>query len=232
MVATYGVGVFVDNGQAHTSRVYRELMAAVKAKGMPYMGLDITLPPGALLKPWKICDGTKEALATALVPRKGYQGCRSHPNDCSVVLRLEYGKTSFLFAGDAERVEEQELLADQVTALKLDAEVLKAGHHGSDTSSTMKWLEKVTPKCVLVSVGEAGVGVNKRYKHPRASTLRSFNKILGQVVPSMGWRQRKARAYDKARGEWVDLKIMKGVSLTPLDGNVVSRSDGERGTCK
>jgi len=46
VVETYGIGVFVDNGQAHSSMVYRELMTAVKTKGMPYMSMDITPPAG------------------------------------------------------------------------------------------------------------------------------------------------------------------------------------------
>ena len=233
VVENYGVGVYVDNGQKHTSKTYRDLMAAVKAKSMPYMAMDITPPASALPKPWKICGGDKEALVTVLVPSKGYQGCRSHPNDCSVVLRLDYGKTSYLFAGDAEHKQEEQLMADQVVASMLDVDVLKAGHHGSDTSSTWKWLEAVTPKCVLVSVGEEGVGTNKRYRHPRASTMESFNKILKRVVPSMGWRQKTAaRAYDKDKDEWVDLRVRAGVSTTPMDGDVVSKTDGERVTCR
>ena len=232
VVETYSVGVYVDNGQKQTSKTYRDLKAAVKAKDMPYMSMDTAPPAGALPKPWKVCGGDMEALVTALVPSKGYQGCRSHPNDCSVVLRLDYGETSYLFAGDAEHKQEEQLMADQAVSSMLDVDVLKAGHHGSDTSSTWKWLEAVTPKCVLVSVGEEGKGTNKRYKHPRASTMESFNKILKQVVPSMGWRQKTARAYDKAAGEWVDLKIQDGVALTPLDEDVVSKTDGERVTCR
>ena len=220
VVETYGVGVFVDNGQAHSSRTYRDLMTAVKTKGMPHMALDITPPAGALPKPWKVCGGDKEALVTALVPHTGYQGCKSNPNECSIVLRLDYSKVSYLFAGDAEHDQEKELLADQAVAPQLD------------TSSTWKWLEKVTPKCVLVSAGQEGVGTNKRYKHPRASTMENFNKILGQVVPSMGWRQKMARAYHKAKGGWVELKVRAGVSLTPLDGDVVSKTDGDKVTCR
>ena len=139
VVETYGIGVYVDNGQKHTSKVYRDLMTVVKNKealGMPHMSIDITPTP----KPWNICDGDMEALVTALVPSGGFQGCKSSPNECSLVLRMEYGKTSYLFAGDAEHDEEKELLADQAVGPLLKADVLKAGHHGSDTSSTWDWL--------------------------------------------------------------------------------------------
>ena len=232
VVRKYGIGVFVDNGQAATSKVYRELMAAVRAKAdkgkLQHMAMDITPPPGALPKPWKICDGTPEALVTALIPAVGFQGCKRRPNDCSLVLRLDYGKTSYLFAGDAEHEQEDVLLADKAVAPKLDVDVLKAGHHGSDTSSSAKWLKAVTPKCVLVSAGKEGVGVNRRYKHPRASTLRVINKALD----GKGCRKKTARAYDKAKGEWVDVKIKVGVALTPLDGDVVSRTDSKDVTCR
>ena len=47
----------------------------------------------------------------------------------------------------------------------------------------------------------------------------------------MDWRDKTARAYDKAREEWVDLKVRSGVSVTPLDGAIVSKTDGEEVFC-
>lgn len=71
-------------------------------------------------------------------------------NNTSVVLRLTYNGKSFLFTGDAEGVEEKEILA---AGYDLQADVLKAGHHGSNASSTYVFLREVMPSYVVISVG-------------------------------------------------------------------------------
>ncbi len=80
-------------------------------------------------------------------------------NNRSVVLRIDYGKTSFLFTGDAERSLEQEL-ADAYGDF-LDTDVLKAGHHGSNTSSSASFLNLITPDWTVVSCA-----LENRFRHP------------------------------------------------------------------
>ena len=74
------------------------------------------------------------------------------PNDASVILRVAYGKTAFLFTGDAELDGETALLS-AVAAEKLDCDFLKAGHHGSETSCCEALLQAVTPTYVAISCG-------------------------------------------------------------------------------
>lgn len=74
------------------------------------------------------------------------------PNDASVILRVLYGKTTFLFTGDAELDGETALLS-VVTAERLDCDFLKAGHHGSETSCCEALLQAVTPEHVAISCG-------------------------------------------------------------------------------
>jgi competence protein ComEC len=69
-------------------------------------------------------------------------------NDASVVFRLDHGETSFLFTGDLEIAGEQELLTSGV---KLRADVLKVGHHGSKSSSSYEFLQAVRPKVAVIS---------------------------------------------------------------------------------
>ncbi len=80
-------------------------------------------------------------------------------NDLSLIIKLVYGKTSFLFTGDAEQPEEQALIHDFGSFLNSD--VLKVGHHGSSTSSTKSFLDLVKPEIAVVSVGR-----HNRYGHP------------------------------------------------------------------
>lgn len=84
-------------------------------------------------------------------------------NDNSIVLRLSFGATSFLFTGDAERAEEQDLLN---AGVNLQSTVLKVGHHGSDTSTSYPFLRAVAPQYAVISVG-----AGNSYGHPTEAVL-------------------------------------------------------------
>lgn len=85
------------------------------------------------------------------------------PNNMSLVLRIEYGETSFLFTGDAEREEEQNILE---AGFDLESTVLKVGHHGSENSTTYPFLREVMPEYAVISVGEGN-----SYGHPTPESL-------------------------------------------------------------
>ncbi|MBQ6808387.1 MAG: MBL fold metallo-hydrolase [Firmicutes bacterium] len=110
-----------------------------------------------------------EALVEILGPVTIY----SDLNDCSVVLRLTYGENSFLFTGDAEAAAEEDILKK---GSKLAADLLKVGHHGSETSSSQAFLDAVSPKIAVISCGE-----DNEYGHPHADTLNRL-QALGVTV--------------------------------------------------
>ncbi len=84
-------------------------------------------------------------------------------NNTSIVMKLTYGNTSFLFTGDAEREEEQEIIS---AGYDLSADVLKIGHHGSDTSTSYVWLREIMPEYAVISVGKGN-----SYGHPEETVL-------------------------------------------------------------
>ncbi|SHH16322.1 MBL fold metallo-hydrolase [Desulfosporosinus lacus] len=84
-------------------------------------------------------------------------------NDYSAVLRLTFGKITFLFTGDAGELSESEMLK---SGQSLKAEVLKVGHHGSATSTSNAFLKAVSPDYAIISVG-----AGNDYGHPTASAL-------------------------------------------------------------
>lgn len=84
-------------------------------------------------------------------------------NDNSIMLRLDYGNTSFIFTGDAEFEEEKSIIE---SGTYLDADVLKVGHHGSSTSSSYRFLREVMPDYAVISVGK-----DNTYGHPHEETL-------------------------------------------------------------
>lgn len=105
--------------------------------------------------------GTYE-LGSADIKILGVNG-GSDTNDTSIILKITYGETSFLFTGDAEREAEQAVLA---SGEDLAADVLKVGHHGSSTSTTYPFLRAVMPDYAVISVGEGN-----SYGHPADDTL-------------------------------------------------------------
>lgn len=72
-------------------------------------------------------------------------------NDYSIIVKLDYGERSFIFTGDSEEVSESELLN---LGFDLKSDVLKVSHHGSSTSSSEKFLDKVMPKYAIIQVGK------------------------------------------------------------------------------
>ena len=83
-------------------------------------------------------------------------------NNGSIVMKIIYGDTSFLFTGDAEREEEQEILN---AGYDLSTTVLKVGHHGSKNSTTYPFLREIMPQYAVISVGD------NSYGHPTEDTL-------------------------------------------------------------
>ena len=100
-----------------------------------------------------------EAEVQFLSPAREYDA----ENNNSIVLRIQYGETAFLFMGDAEREAELDLLDSE---FDLSATLLKVGHHGSDTSTSYVFLREVMPEYAVISVGE-----NNAYEHPAESVL-------------------------------------------------------------
>ncbi|MGD4086932.1 MBL fold metallo-hydrolase, partial [Xanthomonas citri pv. citri] len=100
---------------------------------------------------------------------------QTDPNLASVVVMIEYKNVRWLFTGDAE-VEEEEWLVHR-WGDALHASVLKAGHHGSKTSSSAVFLDAVQPKVALISVG-----ADNTYRHPSPSTLIEFERRAIHVL--------------------------------------------------
>lgn len=101
------------------------------------------------------------AIITCLGPVTQYEDL----NDMSLVLRLDYGSTSFLFTGDAEAPAEQDMMKAH-SPMAFSADVLKLGHHGSSTSTTKAFLAAVSPTFAIASCGE-----NNEYDHPHTEIL-------------------------------------------------------------
>ena len=100
-----------------------------------------------------------DALVTVLGPVKDY----AETNDTSIVMKVVYGNTSFLFTGDMERQAENDMLD---YGMDVSADVLKVGHHGSDSSTSYRFLYEVNPMYAVISCGRGN-----SYGHPHREPM-------------------------------------------------------------
>ena len=107
--------------------------------------------------------GTVWQLGGATVTMLGPVAQYNETNDTSIVLRVDYGATSFLLTGDMESDAERDLVN---SGANLKADVLQVGHHGSSTSTSYLFLNAVLPEMGVISCG-----VNNKYGHPHEETL-------------------------------------------------------------
>ncbi len=119
-------------------------------------GLTITIPaPGDSFS-------FGSATVTVLGPVKSY----AETNDTSIVLMVRFGDTKFLFTGDMETTAENDMLDYWGEGFDWHADVLKVGHHGSDTSTGYRFLRAVMPNYGIISVGK-----DNSYGHPHEVPL-------------------------------------------------------------
>ncbi|SMF88114.1 DNA internalization-related competence protein ComEC/Rec2 [Paenibacillus uliginis N3/975] len=139
---------------SHTTNTYKDFLLAVKNSGLKIKTakVGLTLP----------LDGiTAEFVAPVAEYGKDL-------NAWSAVLRVQYGNTSFLFTGDAEARSEKDMLKSP-KLLKVD--VLKVGHHGSDTSTSQDFLNAVRPTYAVISAGK-----DNKYGHPKSAIINRLKR--------------------------------------------------------
>lgn len=108
--------------------------------------------------------GSSYALGSASIKILGLNA-ESDSNNASIILKITHGENSFLFTGDAEREAEQAVLTSDLAG-ELSADLLKVGHHGSESSTAYPFLRAIMPKYAVISVGS-----QNSYGHPAESTL-------------------------------------------------------------
>lgn len=95
-------------------------------------------------------------------------------NNTSILVKITFGSMSFLFTGDAEMSAEKNFVEQ---GINLKSTVLKAGHHGADTSSSYQFLKEVMPEYVVISVG-----ADNSYGHPDENALSRFKDVGAKVL--------------------------------------------------
>ncbi len=125
---------------------------------------------------------------TCIYPEKGMRS--GDKNEGSVVLKAVFGEVSLLLTGDLGEEGERKLLE---SGENLDCDILKAGHHGSRTSTTEEWLQAVSPKLTLISCGQ-----ENSYGHPHKETLERLKKAGSSVLTTADYGALTVRSDGKS----------------------------------
>ena len=161
VLAAFPVGQVLDSGLPHTSSTYEHFLETIEQKNIPYrvadQGQTIDIDPALTI--------------IVLSPPKERFG--DDPNTNSIVLRVSYGTVAFLMAGDMGGESENVL---GKSGYPLDARILKVGHHGSYSSTSSSFLERVRPETAIIMVGK-----DNPYGHPHKETL-DFLKRYGVTI--------------------------------------------------
>ena len=155
---TYTVKRVILPDKEHDSKTFERMLDAIEAEHCEV----IMATPDKTFKVGELTCTILAPIGTAYTELNNY----------SVVIRAEYGDTSVLFTGDAETHSEEEMLERYRLKGLLDCDILKAGHHGSDTSSSQAFLDAVTPLHAVISVGEGNT-----YDHPKQEILSRYEAM-------------------------------------------------------
>ena len=150
IINTFEIGKIYMPKVVSTTKTYESLLMAIKDKNLKIN----TAKSGT-----SIID-TDALKINILAPNNSTY---TELNNYSVVTKITYGTTKFLFMGDAEKLSENEIKED------VTADVIKIGHHGSNTSSSIDFIKKVNAKYGIISVG-----LNNKYNLPKEETITNW----------------------------------------------------------
>ncbi len=159
VINDYNILAFYAPKVTSTTKTFEKMVEALKANNLKI---------NVIKKGTNSIDLGENTKVTVFSPTKDSD---DNLNNYSPVIKIEYGNTSFLFTGDAEKGVENEILANNEN---LSADVLKVGHHGSSTSTSEPFLKKINP-----SIGVISVGQDNTYNHPNEDTIKRLtdNKV-------------------------------------------------------
>ena len=157
---TFKVNQFIDSGKVHTTQTYFDMLSIIDTKNIPF----------------KVATSSDNIALDSLVKAKILYADKnaSDSNDASVVTKISYGAVGFLLTGDAGFKTENLLLNKP----ELKSTYLKAGHHGSATSTSAAFVKAVSPEGSILSYG-----AGNSYGHPTASAV-NILKAAGTKIYS------------------------------------------------
>ncbi|MCK4666435.1 helix-hairpin-helix domain-containing protein [Candidatus Dependentiae bacterium] len=154
----FPVGAVYYTGKTHTTRIFKEFLTTIKDKNIDYH----------ITREGDILKFDKALLCQVLHPRE--QDMSLNSNDTSIVIKLVYREVSFMLTGDAESDVEKREIRDYGKQLK--STFLKAGHHGSKSSTCLEYLKIVHPEVIILCCG-----FKNKYGFPNPETIERVARL-------------------------------------------------------
>ena len=163
VINSFGIGEIYMPRAETTTKTYEELLKAIRQKGEKIK----TTTAGT-----EIYKGNDPYVKVETLAPNSSQ--YEELNNYSIVLKITYGKVRLLYMGDAEVLSEQEILNkyDDVSA-----DVVKVGHHGSNTSSCQEFVRKVDPQYAIFSLGK-----DNDYHHPHSQIVQRWKNAGAEIL--------------------------------------------------
>ncbi|MFZ2150060.1 MAG: ComEC/Rec2 family competence protein [Minisyncoccia bacterium] len=164
ILKNYKVGYVFEPGTINDSKTFQNLKSEIKKKKIPDIlarkGMRLHLGGGAVID--------------ILFPDRDVREWAT--NEGSVVARLSYGSTSVLLTGDSTSKTEK-IILEENSSLLLKSDVLKVGHHGSRSSTSLPFVKLIAPQYALVSAG-----ADNSYGHPHPETSKTLLNLGVKVL--------------------------------------------------
>ncbi len=160
---SYKIGEYIDSGATSSTGTFEELDNEISLKNIKK----------EIVRAEEVIDLGGGAYLKILYPNITPKG--KDTNEYSIVAKLYYGRSTFLFTGDAPTNVEQYLAMTDGTELKSD--VLKVAHHGSKNSLSAEFLSAVLPDYAIISAGK-----DNAFGHPHKEILEVLNDIKSKVI--------------------------------------------------
>lgn len=154
VIKNFDIGTIYMPNVVATTKTYEEVINAISAKK-----LKVTSPK----------TGDKFTVGNVECEVMSIRNDKDDYNNCSIVIKMDFNNVSYLFTGDAEESVESSRKWPHI-------DVLKVGHHGSNTSSSKNFLEQIKPEVALISVGQGNT-----YGHPTQATLKRLSNIGAKI---------------------------------------------------
>lgn len=154
VIKNFDIGTIYMPNVVATTKTFEEVIDAISAKK-----LKVTSPK----------TGDKFTVGNAECEVVSIRNDKDDYNNCSIVIKMDFNNVSYLFTGDAEESVESSRKWPHI-------DVLKVGHHGSNTSSSKNFLEQIKPEVALISVGQGNT-----YGHPTQATLKRLSNIGAKI---------------------------------------------------
>lgn len=192
VMEAFEVSTLYADGNPADTKIYQRFCDVAEEHGIAVANPE----PGEVLE-----------LGAAKVTFLGPVSLSSDPNANSIVLRIDYGETSFVFTGDATEQEEKEIVE---AGMDLRADVLKVSHHGAEESSCYVFLREVMPEYAVISVG-----ANNKYGHPTANTLSRLRDVGAAVYRT----DELGEIICYSNGTDISFTNIKGTEMPPAEEN-------------